>query len=116
MTESRWRWALAAWWLAAFAATHTPIPPLPPGPDVLLKADKLVHFAIYAGIAFMAVKAGLGDRLGRWGLAGLLLAFAVFDELSQIPVGRHAHFYDWVADAAGVAAGLVAAAWSERAS
>ncbi|MEM1061323.1 MAG: VanZ family protein [Planctomycetota bacterium] len=109
MTVARWRYLLAAWWLATFGLTHVPLPALPIGPDVFFEADKLVHITIYGGLAFLADRAGWRTALGTAGLVASLLTMAVVDELTQIPVGRQASVYDWIADAAGVACGLAAA-------
>jgi VanZ family protein len=38
----------------------------------------------------------------------VVLAYAIFDELSQIPVGRDCEFFDFVADCAGGLTGLTA--------
>lgn len=75
--------------------------------------DKLNHFSAFAVLAFCAER---GFRLRGWRLPGVplaLLAFGVLIELvqSQIP-GRSAEVADVLADAAGIAAGLLlAAAW-----
>jgi VanZ family protein len=75
--------------------------------------DKVLHFVAYAGLAFLAAaylrfrKGCFGwlDFLGVWTLA---VSYGVLDEITQIPVGRTADPLDWLADAAGAAAGLVA--------
>ncbi len=98
---------LAAYWLALFAGTHVPRVPKAlqmPG------ADKWQHTAAYAGLAFLlAARRSIGKPM-TWklalGVAGGLMLFGAVDELTQIPVGRDAEFYDWLADSLGAAFGL----------
>lgn len=75
-------------------------------------ADKLVHLAIYAGLSgLLSVWFGVRHRIGgAVAVAAVVLlalaAYAAFDELSQIPVGRDADFVDWLADVTGIGLGL----------
>lgn len=105
------RLLLIGWWTAMFVGTHLPLesigghPPLP---------DKLVHFLMFAGLG-MLLPLCSGWRpplLGRRWLLLLLgiAAYATFDELTQIPVGRDAEWLDGVADLLGGLAGLLTAA------
>ena len=98
---------VAAWWLAMFVATHIPRVPqelsLPGG-------DKSQHLIAYAGLAFLvALRLSFGNHLG-WKRAatifGIVAFYGVLDELTQIPVGRTADFYDWIADVTGAVSGL----------
>jgi VanZ family protein len=112
-----WRWALAGYWLALFAATHLPVhfPGLPGA-----GADWLVHFAAFAILAWLLVSAWerTVGRLHRRHLHAawwLLVLYAAADELTQLLVGRTASAADWLADAAGAALGLALfAAWRPR--
>lgn len=103
---------LAGYWLAMFAATHLPIKvaALPGG------TDKVIHVGLYALLAALLAitwqcSAGrLTARHLRWAWIALA-AYAAFDELTQIPVGRTASWADWLADLVGALAGLVLFAW-----
>lgn len=102
---------LACYWLALYVGTHLPNPPAIP----LQPSDKLLHVVAYAGLALLvslnwSLRRPLGWRRGVAVLV-LLAAFAVFDELTQILVGRTCDFYDWLADVVGVLIGL-ALFWS----
>ena len=97
---------LAAYWLALFVATHIPRVPqeltLPGG-------DKWQHFVAYAGLAFLlAFRQSFGALL-TWkraaAVVGIVALYGVVDELSQIPVGRHADLLDWLADVIGASGG-----------
>lgn len=104
-----WWLLFAGYWLALFVGTH--LPPtfrgLPPQ-----DTDKWVHFAAYAGLAFLLAMAwqhstGMLNRRHlrfAWLAIG---AFAAIDEITQLVVGRSASVNDWLADAAGAALGLV---------
>jgi VanZ family protein len=111
-----WCAALAAYWLAIFAATHVPkdFPGVPSGHE-----DKLAHFAAYAilAIAFATTwQSAAGILIGAhlrfiW---VLLIAYGAIDELTQPLAGREASWLDWLADGAGAAVGLAAFRWFAR--
>jgi VanZ family protein len=69
--------------------------------------DKVVHFCVYALLATMIVRTGVGGR--RAPLVALLLAslYGVSDEVHQrfVP-GRSMEFADWVADTLGAAVAI----------
>lgn len=103
---------LCGYWIAAFALTHLP---MKGGGRPFLDiphADKLAHLAIYTGLSgLLSVWFGVRQRIGgAFGVAVVVLvsltAYATFDELTQIPVGRHADLFDWFADLAGILLGL----------
>lgn len=105
---------LAAYWSLIFIATHIPKPPGISIPHL----DKLVHLLAYSGLSFLlswALPTIPRHKLLNVFLAGLLaVTYGVIDEYSQIPVGRQADFFDWVADSAGTILGLtiyVVARW-----
>ncbi|MFV0276491.1 MAG: VanZ family protein [Parahaliea sp.] len=84
----------------------------PPSPDqtAMPYADKLVHATMFLCSAFFLVRAQFFPRLGRTGLFLLFLLFAVFTETLQFAVpGRSPSFTDLVADAAGIALGMLLA-------
>lgn len=103
--------ALAAAYLAVlFVATHVPI-------SAALAADapndKTVHLAAYA-LLTLIVLLGWELSVGRleakhyfavW-FAGTV--YGIFDEVTQIPVGRTGDMHDWIADVVGILAGLLA--------
>lgn len=102
---------LGTWWLAMFIATHIPMPtkvgdsPVP---------DKLIHFVMFAVLGMLLQlwrgwSVPLSPRRAMQ-LFGLLVVYAVADELLQIPVGRSAEWLDGAADLAGGACGLLLAA------
>ena len=120
---------LGVYWAAAFAATHVPMPPgNGPGPFGIPHFDKLVHFGIYAGLAFL-LTAWLAVRqrfekavLYAVVVAVVLATYGAVDEISQSPVGRTTDLFDWLADVTGLGFGLAAFfavrawVWRERAS
>jgi VanZ family protein len=96
------------YWLTLFVATHVPVEmaPLPPG-----ISDKSPHFFAYALLAiFLAAAWHVTTGQVTWrqlcAIWMLLVLYGAFDELTQIPVGRHASILDLLADAAGATAGL----------
>jgi hypothetical protein len=94
--------------LAVLFAPADDVPSSPPG------VDKLVHLLLFAALA------GSGRWAGaRAGVLGVLLvAYAAVSEVVQglSALGRSASVVDWVADAVGVLAGLLAWAWAGRRS
>lgn len=111
MTATAWRRtslaALILYWLALAVATHIPKPPDIP----LQQGDKLVHFAAYALLAFLAAVCWSAYRapLRKHHLLvlfALLSFYAAVDELTQIPFGRQADVLDWLADTMGLACGM----------
>ena len=77
--------------------------------------DKLAHFAAYAVLGYLLVRAHAAARWPLWAAAAVGLAYALSDELHQSFVpGRSAEVADWVADALGVAAALAFHSWHRR--
>ena len=103
---------LIGYWSAAFVLTHLPMQPSSRPPFGIPNGDKVVHIALYAGLALlMSVWFGVRKRLGGATIVAaavlcVLGLYATFDELTQIPVGRHADWRDWFADLAGIHLGL----------
>jgi VanZ family protein len=105
-------WALGLWWGAMFLGTHIPLPNTPGESPI---PDKLIHFVMYFGLGWLLPAAGANRERPTWRqiaacFAGIA-AYAVLDELLQIPVGRTAEWWDGVADLAGAACGLLLARW-----
>ena len=98
--------ALTLYWSSLFVGTHLP-PKHVQGTRV---SDKWLHFLAYAGLAFLTalIFATLTTRsASRWLTILVLLAlYAAVDEFTQMYVGRSAEWADWVADLAGIVAGL----------
>jgi len=98
---------VAGYWLAIFIATHLPHVPAPfasPG------ADKWEHLGAYGTLAFLLAAWQSLRQPSNWKgllrIAVIIAVYGVFDELTQIPVGRHADVMDWFADILGGALGL----------
>ncbi len=110
---------MALWCALILTATTVPIPSdgLPASG---LRLDLVVHLALYTGLGWH-----VGEALVRTGRAGPVpmaagwlagLAFAALDEWHQtLLAGRTAAADDWIADALGLAVGLVALAAERRA-
>jgi VanZ family protein len=113
-----WQSLLVVYWLALLTATHVPsdFPGVPTN-----QWDKVVHFAAYAVLAILfattwQLAAGL-LTMRHLRAAWLLLCVAgALDEGTQFLVGRDSNILDWLADAAGVAAGLAMFVWLRRRS
>ena len=112
LTARQWKLVAFAWAVVILAATSWPNPsvhyPAPPG------ADKLIHALLYFPLAFALLRwQRLARRLttARFAvLVGLLLAFAVADELHQMLIpGRFCSVWDIAADWLGIGLGVVAA-------
>jgi len=78
--------------------------PRAPGLQTGLPLDKVVHFALFAVVTWLGLRAGLP---ARW-LVPLMLAQAAASELVQhiwLPQ-RGGDWWDFVADVTGIAAGV----------
>lgn len=102
-------------WLACFAiafvATHRPPSDEPHGFRI---NDKLLHVCGFAGLAAITSwrfrnPAGRADLPRTLWIFACLAVYAAFDEITQPPFGRTADIWDWTADFAGAAAGLLLA-------
>lgn len=92
----------ALYWLLLFIGTHLPRIPEP----LERVSDKTLHFLAYMGLSLLLSISALASRrlttsriIGLWFLCAI---YALLDELLQIPVGRSADAWDWVADMSGV--------------
>lgn len=107
--------ALIGYWLTLFVLTHLPPEwlwfPIPNANAILEQGgDKPVHLIAYAGLAFLFV-AWLTLRSGRearhYLIAAIVVAaYAILDEVLQIPVRRTADIWDCCADWTGTGIGL----------
>ncbi len=98
---------VVGYWVALFVATHLPRVPVQfSAPN----ADKWEHLAAYGLLAcLLAGRQSLWQPLKWKGLARIAVIVAlygIFDELTQIPVGRQADVADWLADVTGCGLGL----------
>lgn len=113
MTVRRWTPPLA--W-AAVVLTLSSIPSS--GLPSVDEGDKLAHFAMYALLGWLTVRAAWGGD-SSWGTVALVIAalavFGAVDEWHQrfIP-GRSPERGDWVANVLGATAGSAAAALARR--
>jgi len=77
--------------------------------------DWVIHASMYAGLAFLAVRAVTLSRWSRLPLVWMGVAFSVYgalDELHQLLIsGRSGSVSDWAFDTAGIAAGLLIGSW-----
>ena len=101
--------ALVFYWVLLFIGTHLPadrifIP--------LHLSDKVLHAIAFAGLTILiawAVPTNDAKLYQNTLRAGLIaVVYAGLDELLQIPVGRTADWFDFVADCFGVCIGLMA--------
>jgi VanZ family protein len=102
--------------VGAFVATH--LPP-PEGPPPYMISDKLLHFLGFVVLGMVSIWriTGGGVRLrARVGLLWCLglVAYGLFDEVTQPLVGRTFEWADWIADGCGAAAGVLFAAVCSR--
>lgn len=136
VSSKSWRWGIRIVWVTygilLFTATHVPVPR--PVAKITSEWDKVIHFGIYFVLTILTAAVFLrvasvkrsgpngqgregemsprGNRLKihrPWWLMTALLIFAAFDEILQGPVGRHPDVADWLADAAGIGAGMASA-------
>jgi len=97
-------------WVAFFAATHTPKPERLHLPTAHL--DKVIHFAGYAALATLCAthaRSAGRPRNRRWFITWIVIlaVYAAFDEITQPLVNRSASVFDWLADMLGVLAAFL---------
>jgi hypothetical protein len=104
VSQRSWRWLLI---LAAVLNAVVVYAPSAPGAPGLPLIDKVVHFAIFAAVAFAGRRAGVPGAL----LLGVLLVHAASSEVLQevLLPERSGDVWDGVADAVGCGAGWLAA-------
>ena len=103
-TPTTLRIPLAVTFVVALIVLFTPASGVPSG---FQHSDKIIHFVLFAALAYTSRMAGIDwIRTALW-----VLAFAAISEVLQaiLPLGRSGSLADALADAAGVAVGLVAA-------
>ena len=99
-TRRGWQVGFAAALLVQFWALDVP---RPPSVDTGLPLDKVAHFALFAVVTWLAMRAGVSPR---W-TVGLMLAQAVLSEtVQQLRLSqRGGDVLDLAADVVGIAAG-----------
>ncbi len=129
MTAMPKRWigflmpVVALYWGLMFVGTHLPHIDLPGG-STIVSIDKLLHFSGYLGLGFLlslvvvtsASRRGESELLAlrKRGYLVLLIiaAYAIFDETTQMLVGRSCELLDGTADLLGALCGvLIVATW-----
>lgn len=102
-----WRAFALFWALVVLVASMLPPRTIAPAMPGFSGADKVAHLGAYAVLGLLALW-GWSSR--RWlGLAAVVLAFGAFIEFIQPLTGRSKDVMDWLADAGGVALGMLAA-------
>lgn len=99
----QWPPLLVLYWIACFAATHLP---LHQGAPMLPHLDKVVHLGMFCILGFLMAL--------HWSTLKVLvvvMAYAIFDEVTQPLVGRECDIADFVCDAVGAVIGIRLAAW-----
>lgn len=112
-----YRWALPVYWAALFTATH--IPKVPFADRAPQRTDKVVHFVVFAMLAFLLwrfhqVRRGRVGELFVWVATVVIATYAAADEILQEFVGRSLEFYDWLADVSGAVMVLAVLEWRRR--
>jgi VanZ family protein len=95
------------WFAAILVLTSIPSPGLPDMP--VGHVDKMLHFFMYLPLGFLVMRSIQAGGPAAIAVALVLcLAAAAVDELHQALIpGRFAQLYDFAADGAGGAAGII---------
>ena len=107
LTDDRWlmlrRGTLVAIWIVLVIITHIPVPQTVQAWRI---SDKLMHLMAYFPLGLLLPTCRVRG-CQRGGVCLLVIAlYGICDELLQIPVGRTASVFDWVADLSGATLGL----------
>lgn len=110
LTENRWlplrRGLLIVIWVLLATLTHIPVPQVV---QEMRVSDKLMHLVAYFPLGFLLSQSRVrGVSSGKACLL-VIAVYGLLDELLQIPVGRTASVFDWIADVIGAATGIVVA-------
>ena len=117
LTDDRWliarRVLLVLIWLTLAILTHIPVPH---AIHEMGSWDKVAHLIAYLSLGFF-LTIGRVPGLRHGGVCLLVLAlYGVLDEVLQMPVGRTASRYDWIADVIGATLGIAIAKQLMKAS
>jgi len=103
---------LAVYWVGCFTLTHLP-PSQVPSVEIP-NIDKLVHFGMFFGLAFLIQKAFPRLPLRWLNVLGILFLYALIDEKTQPGFGREQDLMDGVADLVGGIIALWVEPWTRR--
>lgn len=110
--DPRWlmarRTLLVVIWLSLATLTHVPVPASVPHTRY---ADKVVHLLAYFPLGLLLPACQVRGLSRRSICVAVIAVYGALDELLQIPVGRTASFYDWLADLLGATLGATAGAY-----
>jgi len=99
-TKRAWQAGFAAALLVQVWALYVP---RAPSVDTSLPMDKVVHFALFAVVTWLAMRAGLSPR---WAVGLMLTQAALSETVQQLWLSqRGGDILDLLADVAGIAAG-----------
>ena len=107
LSDDRWlplrRGTLVVIWIVLAILTHIPIPQS--APDIR-NIDKVIHLIAYFPLGLLLLTCRVRGCQHWRGCLLVIAIYGICDELLQIPVGRTASVWDWVADVAGASLGL----------
>ena len=107
LSDDRWlrlrRGTLVAIWIVLAILTHIPIPQS--APDIR-NIDKVIHLIAYFPLGLLLLTCRVRGCQHWRGCLLVIAIYGICDELLQIPVGRTASVWDWVADMSGASLGL----------
>lgn len=108
LNNRRWlterRALLVVIWIILATITHIPVPQSVPE---IRHADKLVHLIAYFPLGLLLPASNIRGLRSRWVCVAVIATYGILDELLQIPVGRTASVYDWMADLLGASIGAL---------
>lgn len=112
LNAPRWlaarRTLLVVIWLSLATLTHIPVPASVPHTRY---ADKVVHLLAYFPLGLLLPACQVRGLCQRSICVAVIAVYGVLDELLQIPVGRTASLFDWLADLLGATLGALAGAY-----
>ena len=112
LNDPRWlrarRLTLVGIWIILATLTHIPVPASVPQ---IRYSDKLVHLIAYFPLGLLLPSCHVRGLSLRWKCVAWIAVYGVLDELLQIPVGRTASLFDWLADLLGATLGAVTGAY-----
>ena len=110
LADDRWlplrRGALIALWITLVMLTHIPVPQSAPQ---IRNLDKLIHLIAYFPLGLLLPTCRVRGCQRGWLCLLVIALYGIIDELLQIPVGRTASVFDWLADMVGATLGFLIA-------
>ena len=108
LIDDRWlpqrRGALIVLWIVLAILTHIPVPQSAPQ---IRDLDKLIHMLMYFPLGLLFPSCRVRGCQSGWVCVLVIALYGIIDELLQIPVGRTASVFDWLADLAGATWGCL---------